>query len=187
MAKRALITGVLGQDGAYLAKFLLEKGYEVLGGYRQTSNPNSWRLSKLGILNDIKMVPFELLELTNVMRIVGDHQPDELYNLAAQSFVGASFEQPILTGDINGMGVARLLETIRAAAPECRFYQASTSEMFGKAQETPQRESTPFHPRSPYAVAKLYAHWLTVNYRESYGMHKHVGDSIQPRVSAAWA
>jgi GDPmannose 4,6-dehydratase len=175
MAKRALITGILGQDGAYLAKFLLEQGYEVIGGYRQSSSLSTWRLEALGAHNDVKLVPMDLLELSNILRVVESVRPDELYNLAAQSFVKASFELPILTANVGAVGTARLLEALRVAAPACRFYQASTSEMFGKVRATPQNEETPFHPRSPYAVAKLYAHWITINYRESYGMHTSSG------------
>ena len=175
MGKRAFITGVLGQDGAYLAKFLLEQGYEVFGGYRRSSSLNTWRLEETGVLADVRLVSFDLLELTNILRAVDKVRPDEFYNLAAQSFVSASFEQPILTSEVDALGTARILEALRTICPECRFYQASTSEMFGKVQETPQTERTPFYPRSPYAVAKLYAHWLTVNYRESYGMHASSG------------
>ncbi len=171
MAKRALITGVLGQDGSYLAKFLLEKGYEVYGGERRSASLNTWRLEELGILGDVRQMPLDLLEITNLMRTLEKVRPDELYNLAAQSFVTTSFEQPILTCDINAMGAARLLELLRAIQPNCRFYQASTSEMFGKVRETPQNEKTPFHPRSPYAVAKAFSHHLVVNYREAFGLH----------------
>lgn len=175
MMKRALVTGILGQDGAYLAKLLLEQGYEVIGGYRQSSTLSKSRLEALGVHDQVRFVPMDLLELSNILRMVESVRPDELYNLAAQSFVKASFEQPILTGNVDALGTARLLEALRVAAPACRFYQASTSEMFGKVRSTPQSEETPFHPRSPYAVAKLYAHWLTVNYRESYGMHASSG------------
>ncbi len=169
--KTALITGILGQDGAYLSKLLLEKGYEVWGAFRRSSSLNDWRLRRLGIHDQVKLIPFELLEFSNIVRVIDQVQPDEVYNLAAQSFVGVSFEQPIFTGDVDGMGVARLLEAIRLVKPEARFYQASTSEMFGKIQEPIQSETTPFYPRSPYGVAKLYAHWITVNYRESFGLH----------------
>jgi GDPmannose 4,6-dehydratase len=164
VTKRALVTGILGQDGAYLAKLLLEEGYEVYGGFRRSASMNNWRLEELGITDDVKMISFELLEFTNILRVVEKIRPDEFYNLAAQSFVGASFEQPIITSDIDAMGVARILEVLRTAQPECRFYQASTSEMYGKVQAVPQSERTPFYPRSPYAVAKLYAHWMTINY-----------------------
>jgi GDPmannose 4,6-dehydratase len=167
---RALISGITGQDGAYLAKCLLSKGYEVYGGYRRTSSVNTWRLLELGVLNDVALVPFDLLELPNLMRIVSKIKPDEVYNLAAQSFVGISFEHPLITHDINATGTLRLLEAVRSAAPEARFYQASTSEMFGRVQAIPQSESTPFYPRSPYGVAKLCAHWMTVNYREAHGL-----------------
>jgi GDPmannose 4,6-dehydratase len=175
MAKRALVTGVLGQDGAYLAKLLLEKGYEVYGGERRSASLNTWRLEELGILGDVRQMPLDLLEMTNLMRTIETVRPDELYNLAAQSFVAASFEQPILTAEIDAMGVARLLELVRTIQPQCRFYQASTSEMFGLVRETPQTEMTPFHPRSPYAVAKAFAHYLTVNYREAFGLHASSG------------
>jgi GDPmannose 4,6-dehydratase len=171
MAKRALITGVLGQDGAYLSKLLLEKGYEVYGGERRSASLNTWRLEELGILNEVRQLPLDLLEFTNLLRTVEKVQPDELYNLASQSFVHASFEQPLLTSEINAMGAAKLLEILRAALPACRFYQASTSEMFGQARETPQTELTGFHPRSPYAVSKAFAHYATVNYREAFGLY----------------
>jgi GDPmannose 4,6-dehydratase len=173
--KTALITGVTGQDGAYLARLLLEKGYRVYGSLRRSSSPNNWRLEYLGIREDIIPVLMDLSEFSNILRVIQKVQPDEVYNLAAQSFVAASFDQPIYTADVTGTAVARLLEAVRVAAPEARFYQASTSEMFGKVQETPQRETTPFYPRSPYGVAKLYGHWITVNYREAYGMHTSSG------------
>ena len=169
--KRALVTGVTGQDGAYLAKLLLEKGYRVFGAIRRTSMSNVARLQELGIANDIELVDFDLLEFSNLLRVVEQTRPDEIFNLAAQSFVGISFEQPIYTGECDALGVARLLEAVRNVNPKIRFYQASTSEMYGAVVETPQRETTPFYPRSPYGVAKLYGHWITVNYRESYGMH----------------
>jgi GDPmannose 4,6-dehydratase len=169
--KRALVTGVTGQDGAYLAKLLLEKGYKVFGAIRRTSMSNVARLEELGIAEQVELVDFDLLEFSNLLRVVEQARPDEIYNLAAQSFVGVSFEQPIYTGECDALGVVRLLEAVRAVNPKIRFYQASTSEMFGKVVEKPQRETTPFHPRSPYGVAKLYGHWITVNYRESYGMH----------------
>lgn len=175
-AKRAFITGITGQDGAYLAKLLLEKGYDVYGALRRTSSQNISRLKELEIDQHVRLEPFELLEFSNVLRCIERIQPDEVYNLAAQSFVGMSFEQPIYTGDVNALGTARLLEAIRVAGKgKIRFYQASTSEMFGKARETPQTEKTPFYPRSPYGVAKLYAHWMTVNYREAYGIHASCG------------
>ena len=166
--KKALITGIRGQDGAYLAKFLLEKGYEVWGADRRSGDSSNWRLKELGIEKDVKIVYMDLLELTNIMRVIEKVQPDEVYNLAAQSFVGASFEQPILTSEIDAIGVLKILEAIRTLKPDTKFYQASTSEMFGKVQEIPQTEKTPFYPRSPYGVAKLFAHWMTVNYRESF-------------------
>lgn len=170
MTKKAIITGIRGQDGAYLAKNLLEKGYEVYGADRRSGDTTFWRLNELGIYNDVKILYMDLLELTNILRTIEKIKPDEVYNLGAQSFVGTSFEQPIITSDINAMGVIRLLEAIRLVNPAARFYQASTSEMFGKVKTIPQNEDTPFHPRSPYGVAKLYAHWATVNYRESYNM-----------------
>jgi GDPmannose 4,6-dehydratase len=167
---RALITGITGQDGAYLAKHLLAKGYDVFGGYRRTSSVNTWRLRELGVFDEITLVPFDLLELSNIMRVVSDIGPDEVYNLAAQSFVGISFEHPLVTHDINATGTLRILEALRNAAPDARFYQASTSEMFGRVQEIPQRETTPFYPRSPYGAAKVCAHWMTVNYREAHDL-----------------
>ncbi len=171
MGKTALITGISGQDGAYLSKLLLEKGYKVFGAYRRSASVNLWRLQELGIEQQVHLVPLDLLEFTNILRTIEAVKPDEVYNLAAQSFVGLSFEQPLYTGDVDALGVARLLEAVRAVKPDIRIYQASTSEMFGKVQEVPQSESTPFYPRSPYGVAKLYAHWMTVNYREAYGMY----------------
>ncbi len=170
MAKTALITGISGQDGAYLAKLLLEKGYRVFGGLRRSSSGTTPRLEELQIAKHIEFVDFDLAELTNIMRALQRVQPDEVYNLAAQSYVGVSFEQPLYTADADGIGPLRLLEAIRQVAPSTRFYQASTSEMFGKAQAAPQNENTPFYPRSPYGIAKLFAHWATVNYRESYGI-----------------
>lgn len=175
MTKKALITGIRGQDGAYLAKNLLEKGYEIYGADRRSGDTTYWRLNELGIKKDINTIYMDLLEVTNILRVIEKVKPDEVYNLAAQSFVGTSFEQPIVTSDINAMGVARLLESIRLVNLGIKFYQASTSEMFGKVREIPQNEDTPFHPRSPYGVAKLYAHWATVNYRESYNMHASSG------------
>jgi GDPmannose 4,6-dehydratase len=168
--KKALITGIRGQDGAYLAQLLLEKGCEVYGADRRSGDSGNWRLKELGIEKDVKIVYMDLLELTNIMRVIEKIKPDEVYNLAAQSFVQTAFEQPILTADIDAIGVLRLLETIRTIKPDTKFYQASTSEMFGKVQEMPQTEKTPFYPRSPYGVAKLFGHWMTVNYRESYNM-----------------
>lgn len=175
MAKRALITGITGQDAAYLADLLLKKDYEVYGAYRHTSSLNLWRLEELEIAEKISLVAMDLLEFTNIFRVLEKIRPNEIYNLAAQSFVAASFEQPIYVGEVDALGVARLLEAVRACCPEARFYQASTSEMFGKVREIPQSETTPFHPRSPYGVAKLYAHWFTINYRESYGLHASSG------------
>jgi GDPmannose 4,6-dehydratase len=173
--KTALITGITGQDGAYLAEFLLRKGYRVVGAFRRASMVSMSRLETLGIVDDVELVPFDLTDHGNMRRVIEVVSPDEIYNLAAQSFVGVSFEQPVTTGEITGVGAVRLLETIREMDPRVRFYQASTSEMFGKAREVPQNEETPFYPRSPYATAKLYAHWSTVNYREAYGMHASSG------------
>jgi GDPmannose 4,6-dehydratase len=170
LGKVAFITGVTGQDGAYLSRFLLDRGYSVFGAVRRTSSKNLWRLKELGIENEINLVSLDLLEITNIMRVLEKVQPEEIYNLAAQSFVELSFEQPIYTGDVDGIGVARLLEAIRVLCPEAHFYQASTSEMFGNASVVPQSETTPFAPRSPYAAAKLYAHWMSRNYREAYGL-----------------
>ncbi|MGE4376196.1 MAG: GDP-mannose 4,6-dehydratase [Burkholderiaceae bacterium] len=170
--KTALITGITGQDGAYLAQLLLEKGYTVYGAYRRTSSVNFWRIEELGIRNhpSLHLVEYDLTDLGASIALLQKVQPDEIYNLAAQSFVGVSFEQPTTTAQITGIGALHLLEAIRLVSPKIRFYQASTSEMFGKVQAVPQTESTPFYPRSPYGVAKLYAHWMTVNYRESYGI-----------------
>jgi len=168
--KKALITGITGQDGVYLAQLLLDKGYRVYGAYRRTSSVNFWRIEELGIQNypNLELVEYDLTDVGASIRLIQNCQPDEVYNLAAQSFVGVSFEQPLTTSKITGLGVLSLLEAIRIVNPNIRFYQASTSEMFGKVQAIPQDESTPFYPRSPYGVAKLYAHWMTVNYRESY-------------------
>lgn len=168
--KKAFITGVTGQDGAYLAQILLEKGYKVFGGVRRTSTRDLWRLNRLGIVNEVELIDFELLEQSNVIKVIKDIQPDEFYNLAAQSFVGVSFSQPIYTGQATGLSVMYILDAIKEYSPHTKFYQASTSEMFGKVHEVPQKETTPFHPRSPYGVAKLFAHWATVNYRESYDL-----------------
>lgn len=170
--KRALITGITGQDGAYLAQLLLEKGYEVTGTYRRTSSVNFWRIEELGIQAHpkLKLVEYDLTDLGSSIRLLQAGNFDEIYNLAAQSFVGVSFDQPATTASITGIGPVHLLEAIRIVNPKIRFYQASTSEMFGKVQAIPQVEDTPFYPRSPYGVAKLYAHWMTVNYRESYGI-----------------
>jgi GDPmannose 4,6-dehydratase len=170
--KKALITGITGQDGAYLAQLLLEKGYEVTGTYRRTSSVNFWRIAELGIETHpkLKLVEYDLTDLGSSIRLLQAGDFDEIYNLAAQSFVGVSFDQPVTTAGITGIGPVYLLEAIRIVNPKIRFYQASTSEMFGKVQAIPQVEDTPFYPRSPYGVAKLYAHWMTVNYRESYGI-----------------
>src|SRR5256885_7423621 len=167
--KTAVITGVTGQDGSYLAELLLEKGYEVIGVVRRTSHDSYERIGHL--LDRVQIVAADLLDQHSLTTVVRDARPDEVYNLAAQSFVPTSWNQPVLTGEFTALGVTRLLEAIRLAHPEARFYQASSSEMFGKAVETPQRESTPFYPRSPYGVAKVYGHWITVNYRESYDMY----------------
>ena len=168
--KAALITGASGQDGAYLAKLLLQKGYKVYGAVRRTSSADFWRFRYLGVDRDIELVSLELLEESNVARLIMKLQVDEIYNLAAQSFVGASFDQPVYTAEVDALGVCRLLEAIRGHSPHTKFYQASTSEMFGKVREIPQTETTPFYPRSPYGVAKVYAHWITVNYREAYDL-----------------
>ena len=168
--KKALITGITGQDGAYLTKFLLNKGYKVYGAFRRTSSVNFWRLEELGLVNNpnIEFVEFDLTDQGNCIRLVQRIMPDEIYNLAAQSFVGVSFEQPVATANITGIGALHLLEAIRIVDKKIKYYQASTSEMFGKVHEIPQTENTIFHPRSPYGVAKLFAHWTTINYRESY-------------------
>lgn len=168
--KRAIITGITGQDGAYLAQFLLSKGYKVYGTYRRSSSVNFWRIEELGIQDDpnLELLQYDLTDLGANLHLVQAVEPDEIYNLAAQSFVGVSFEQPTTTAKITGIGCLNLLEAIRLVDRKIRFYQASTSEMFGKVQAVPQVEETPFYPRSPYGVAKLYAHWMTVNYRESY-------------------
>jgi GDPmannose 4,6-dehydratase len=170
VGKTALLTGITGQDGAYLAKFLLEKGYRVIGGLRRSSSGAMPRLHALQVAKHVEFVDFDLAEITNILRALEKSKPDEIYNLAAQSFVGLSFEQPIYTSDVDGIGPLRILEAVRQVLPAARFYQASTSEMFGKAQAFPQDEATPFYPRSPYGFAKLLAHWATVNYRESYGI-----------------
>jgi len=175
LTKTALVTGINGQDGAYLAQLLLSKGYRVLGGMRRSSTPNVQRLEELGIAKDVTFVDLDLFELTNLMRCIETRKPDEIYNLAAQSFVALSFEQPLYTAEIDALGTLRFLEAIRHINPKIRFYQASTSEMFGKVQAIPQDETTPFYPRSPYGVAKLFGHWSTVNYRESYGLHASSG------------
>ena len=165
---KALITGITGQDGSYLAEFLLEQGYEVIGMVRRTSTINFDRIRH--IQDRITIVQGDLLDQVSLIDILQEHRPDEVYNLAAQSFVPTSFEQPVLTGEFTALGVTRMLDAIRIVDPQIRFYQASSSEMFGKVQEVPQRETTPFYPRSPYGVAKVYGHWITVNYRESYNL-----------------
>lgn len=170
--KRALITGITGQDGAYLARLLLNEGYHVSGTFRRTSSPNFWRLDELGVRNhpSLELLEYDLTDMGATYRLIERCKPHEVYNLAAQSFVGVSFEQPATTAHITGIGALHLLEAIRTIDPSIRFYQASTSEMFGLVQEVPQRETTPFYPRSPYGSAKLFAHWSTINYRESYGL-----------------
>lgn len=172
MTKTAIVTGITGQDGAYLAELLLSKGYEVFGAYRRTSSVNFWRIDELGLQGNDKLhlVEHDLTDLSASIRLLEKSGAQEVYNLAAQSFVGVSFDQPITTAEITGIGPVKLLEAIRIVDRSVRFYQASTSEMFGKVQAVPQNEATPFYPRSPYGVAKLYAHWMTVNYRESYGI-----------------
>lgn len=168
--KKAIVTGITGQDGAYLAEFLLKKGYEVYGTYRRTASVNFWRIEELGIEKDenLHLIEYDLTDQANSIRMVSEIMPDEIYNLAAQSFVGVSFDQPLATAHITGLGCVHLLEAIRIVNPKIKFYQASTSEMFGLVQEIPQTEKTPLYPRSPYGVAKLYAHWMVINYRESY-------------------
>ena len=168
--KIAIITGITGQDGAYLAELLLNKGYKVFGTYRRTSSSNFWRIEELGIQNNpnLKLLEFDLTDLGTCIRLLQSTRPTEVYNLAAQSFVGVSFDQPHTTAQITGVGALNLLEAIRIVNPKIKFYQAGTSELYGKVQAVPQDENTPFYPRSPYAVAKLYAHWMTINYRESY-------------------
>jgi GDPmannose 4,6-dehydratase len=173
--KRAFITGITGQDGAYLAQLLLNKGYKVYGGFRRLSIPNFWRLDELNITDKVTLVEIDLLDAGNLARVLSEIRPDEVYNLAAQSFVAHSFKNPVLTGHVTALGVTNLLEAIRLVDKSIKFYQASTSELYGKVQEIPQKETTPFYPRSPYAVAKLYGHWMTINYRESYGMFASTG------------
>ncbi|MGH6971719.1 MAG: GDP-mannose 4,6-dehydratase, partial [Caulobacteraceae bacterium] len=174
---KALITGVTGQDGAYLSQFLLEKGYEVFGVVRRSSHLGvaDHRLRWLGVIDKVTLVDGNMIDLSSLIRIVQRVQPDEIYNLAAQSFVATSWDQPVVTSDVTGVGVINILEAVRAAAPGARFYQASSSEMFGTSGDAVQSEATPFHPRSPYAVAKLFGHWATVNYRESFGLHASSG------------
>ena len=178
----ALITGATGQDGAYLAQFLLQKGYRVVGLLRRSASADviGERLRWLGIQRDVEMRDGDLTDLSSLMRVVRDVEPDEVYNLAAQSFVATSWQQPLLTGTVTGMGAVGLLEALRLISPDARFYQASSSEMFGQAQAPRQNERTPFYPRSPYAVAKLFAHWMTINYRESFGLHAIIRDPVQP-------
>jgi GDPmannose 4,6-dehydratase len=173
MTKRALITGITGQDGSYLAEFLLQQGYEVVGMVRRSSTVNFERIAH--IQNDLELVAGDLLDEASLIKVLADARPAEVYNLAAQSFVQTSFSQPVLTGETTALGVTRILDAIRTVDSDIRFYQASSSEMFGKVVETPQRESTPFYPRSPYGVAKVYGHWITVNYRESYDLHASSG------------
>jgi GDPmannose 4,6-dehydratase len=173
MKRRALITGITGQDGSYLAELLLDKGYDVVGMVRRTSTVTFERIDHL--MDRIRLHSGDLMDPLSLIEALRTHEPDEVYNLAAQSFVPASFEQPVLTGETTALGVTRLLDAIRVVDPTIRFYQASSSEMFGKVREVPQTETTPFHPRSPYGVAKVYAHWITVNYRESYGLHASSG------------
>jgi GDPmannose 4,6-dehydratase len=170
--KRAIVTGITGQDGAYLAKLLLSKGYQVYGAYRHNSTQTFWRINDLGIQNDpnLTLIGYDLTDFSSIVRMIQTARPDEIYNLAAQSFVGLSFEQPLTTAEINAMGPLNLLEAIRMLDPKIRFYQASTSEMYGKVQSIPQNENTPFYPRSPYGIAKLMAHWMTRNYAESYNI-----------------
>jgi len=170
-----LVTGITGQDGAYLAKFLLEKGYSVYGIHARRSTDTLWRLREVGVLDDVHLIEADLTDLSSMVRGMEKTGAQEVYNLGAQSFVGTSWEQPILTAQATGVGALNMLEAIRIVNPKARFYQASTSEMFGLIQESMQSETTPFYPRSPYGVAKLYAHWMTVNYRESFGMHASSG------------
>tara|TARA_X000000950_G_scaffold288266_1_gene404193 strand:+ start:449 stop:1480 length:1032 start_codon:yes stop_codon:yes gene_type:complete len=170
MKRKAIITGIAGQDGAFLAKLLIDKNYEVIGADRRRVDTYYWRLRSLKIIDKIKFEYFDLMEESVINNLIRKHKPNEFYNLAAQSFVKASFDLPILTANVDAIGVLRILEAIRMYSPSTRFYQASTSEMFGKVQEIPQKESTPFYPRSPYGVSKLFAHWMTVNYRESYDL-----------------
>jgi GDPmannose 4,6-dehydratase len=173
MARRALITGITGQDGSYLAELLLDRGYEVIGMVRRSSTVNYERIAH--IQDRITFVPGDLLDQISMIHILREHRPSEVYNLAAQSFVQTSFGQPVLTGETTALGVTRVLDAIRIVDPDIRFYQASSSEMFGKVQTVPQKEDTPFYPRSPYGVAKVYGHWITVNYRESYDLHASSG------------
>lgn len=175
--RTCLITGITGQDGAYLAQLLLQKGYRVLGLMRRSASSDvvGERLRWLGILDDVELIDGNLIDISSLMRTIKDYQPDEIYNLAAQSFVATSWNQPILTGQVTGLGAVNMLEATRLVHPQARFYQASSSEMFGQVRDQRQNENTLFHPRSPYAAAKLYAHWMTINYRESFGMHASSG------------
>jgi len=175
MSKCAVITGITGQDGAYLSRLLLDKGYRVIGFTPRRGSDTLWRLRELGVEDSIEFAYGDVTDLASVLRVVERNQPEELYNLAAQSFVAVSWDEPAHTADVNAVGVANVLEAVRQASPGTRFYQASTSEMFGKIQAEQQDESTPFYPRSPYGVAKLYGHWITVNYRESFGLHASSG------------
>lgn len=177
MSKRAMITGITGQDGAYLAQYLLSQGYEVHGIIRRSSHGGvaDHRLMWLGIVDDVKLHDANLIDIASIIRLIEQVRPDEFYNLAAQSFVATSWQQPILTGQVTALGVSNVLEALRLIKPDTRFYQASSSEMYGLIQQDMQSETTPFYPRSPYAVAKLYGHWMTVNYRESFGMHASSG------------
>lgn len=171
--RTAIVTGISGQDGAYLSRLLLSKGYYVIGAYRRSASQNFWRLKELGVLehHNLKLVDYDLTDLSSAVTLINHSKPQEIYNLAAQSFVGTSFNQPLSTSHINAIGTLNLLEAIKIVDLEIRFYQASTSEMFGKVQDIPQNENTPFYPRSPYGISKLFAHWMTVNYRESYGLY----------------
>ena len=180
--KRALITGITGQDGSYLAELLLDKGYEVAGMVRRSSTENFDRIAHL--TDRITLVQADLLDQSSLVEALEEARPNELYNLGAQSFVPTSWKQPVLTAEFTAVGVTRLLEAVRRVDPDIRFYQASSSEMFGKVREVPQNETTPFYPRSPYGVAKVYGHFITVNYRESYGLYRRLGDPLQPRVPA---
>ena len=178
MTKAALITGISGQDGAYLAKFLLDKGYEVFGTYRRLSTPNFWRLQYLDIFEKVNLIPADLVDAGSMVEAVKISEPDEISHLAAQSFVGASFEQPIGTGEVTGLGVTRILEAIRQINPEIKFYQASTSELYGRGHSSSLTENSPFQPASPYAAAKLYGFWLTRQYRDGYNVfHKFIANS----------
>lgn len=175
MSKTALITGITGQDGAYLSRLLLDKGYRVHGVLARRSTDTLWRLRHMGVLDDVNLFDGDITDLSSMIRIVEQSQAQEIYNLAAQSFVGTSWSQPLLTGMVTGLGAVNLLEAMRIVNPQARFYQASTSEMFGKIREPVQTETTPFYPRSPYGAAKLYAHWMTINHRESFGLHASSG------------